>query len=183
MARYASSSIGRAADSKSAGWVFESPLACCKRIVLRSPKYQARNPDMAVSIYKKGQGYWTRVMSAIAMGMLVLMGAVWLADHLKNVRIGRLEPIYTQAITFVVVFAGFFWLGYYLIGRKPKTVDFLIATENEMKKVNWSSRREIRGSTLVVIGLTVIVALIIAVLDYLIYTPLFKWINVLETAA
>ncbi|MHC4414256.1 MAG: preprotein translocase subunit SecE [Planctomycetota bacterium] len=138
---------------------------------------------MAVGIYKKGQGYWTRVMSAIAMGMLVLMGAVWLADHLKNVRIGGLEPIYTQAVTFVLVFAGFFWLGYYLIGYKPKVVDFLIATESEMKKVNWSSRREIRGSTLVVIGLTLVVALIIAVLDYVIYTPLFKWVNVLETAS
>ena len=72
-------------------------------------------------------------------------------------------------------------LGYYLIGRKPKVVDFLIATEGEMRKVNWSSRREIRGSTIVVIGLTCVIAFIIAILDYLIYTPFFQWINVLET--
>ena len=32
---------------------------------------------MAVAIYKKGQGYWVRLMSAIACGTLILMGAVW----------------------------------------------------------------------------------------------------------
>ena len=136
---------------------------------------------MAFGIYKKGQGYWTRVMSAIALGMLVLMGAVWLADNLKNVGIGGLEPVYTQAITFIVFLGVALWLGYYLIGRKPKVVDFLIATEGEMRKVNWSSRREIRGSTIVVIGLTCVIAFVIAILDYLIYTPFFQWINVLET--
>ena len=133
-------------------------------------------------IYKKGQGYWTRMMSAIALGMLALMGAAWLWDNLKNARIAGLEPIYTQTVAFVLVFAGAAWLGYYLIGRKPKVVDFLIATEGEMKKVNWSTRREIRGSTIVVIGLTFVIALIISFLDYLVYAPLFTWAKVLESA-
>ncbi len=137
---------------------------------------------MGAGIYKKGQGYWTRVMSAVAMGTLVLMGAVWLADNLKNTRIFGNEPIFTQAICFVVVFGAFSWLGYYLIGRRQKVVDFLIATEGEMKKVNWSSRKEIRGSTIVVIGLTIIIALMITVMDYLIYSPLLKFMNVLETS-
>ncbi len=133
-------------------------------------------------IYKKGQGYWTRMMSAIALGMLALMGAAWLWDNLKNARIAGLEPIYTQTVAFVLVFASAAWLGYYLIGRKPKVVDFLIATEGEMKKVNWSTRREIRGSTVVVIGLTFVIALIISFLDYLVYAPLFTWAKILEAA-
>ncbi len=137
---------------------------------------------MAIHIYKKGQGYWTRVMSAIGWGTIVLMGGVWLADNLKNARIGRMEPIYTQAGAFLVFFGTFAALGFWLIGCSPRVVDFLIATEGEMKKVNWSSRREIRGSTIVVIGLTIVVAVIISVLDYLIYAPLFKWINVLEVS-
>jgi preprotein translocase SecE subunit len=135
---------------------------------------------MALGIYKKGQGYWTRVMTAIGGGTLILMGAVWLADNLKNIRIGGLEPIYTQAIAVVVVFAVFGWVGYALVGRKPKSVDFLIATEGEMKKVNWSSKKEIRGSTLVVIGLTVVIAVIIAILD-LLYAQLFQLVEVLES--
>lgn len=149
---------------------------------------------MGLRIHKKGQGYWTRVMSAIALGTLVLMGAAWLWDNFKNVRLGGsdeidpatkalvdpgLEPVYTQAGV-AVIFVGFFaLLGYYLIGCKPKVVDFLIATEGEMKKVNWSTRREIRGSTIVVIGLTFIVAVIIGVLD-LAYLKIFQWITVLD---
>ena len=61
-----------------------------------------------------------------------------------------------------------------------EVVDFLIATEGEMKKVNWSTRREILGSTWVVIGLTFVVALIIGVLD-LTYSSFFSWVNVLDT--
>ncbi len=33
---------------------------------------------MQSSIYKKGQGYWTRLMSTVGFGLLVLLGAVWL---------------------------------------------------------------------------------------------------------
>jgi len=72
-------------------------------------------------------------------------------------------------------------LGYYFIGVKPKFVDFLIATEGEMKKVNWSTRREIMGSTWVVIGLTVVVAVLITVMDYMVYSPIFRAIGVLES--
>ncbi len=136
---------------------------------------------MALQVYKKGQGYWTRMMTAIAVGLLVVMGGVWLSDTLGGVRIGNLEAVYLQAVVFVLVLAVFGFVGYYLIGCKPKFVDFLIATEGEMKKVNWSTRREIMGSTWVVIGLTVVIAAIISVLDYLIYSPLFRAVNILES--
>ncbi len=35
--------------------------------------------------------------------------------------------------------------------NKPSNVDFLIATDSEMKKVNWTSRKELIGSSKVVI--------------------------------
>ena len=106
---------------------------------------------MGAGIYKKNQGYYTRVCSAVALATIVLMGAIWLWDLLGGVRIGTLEPVYIQATGAFLVTALFGIFGYYLIGRKPKVVDFMIATEGEMKKVNWSSRREILGSTWVVI--------------------------------
>lgn len=43
-------------------------------------------------------------------------------------------------------------VAYYLVALWPKSVDFLIATDSEMKRVNWSTWREIRGSTLVVVA-------------------------------
>ncbi len=136
---------------------------------------------MDAGIYKKGQGYWTRLMSAIGLGMIVLMGCVWIWDVLKAVRIGNVQPIYISAVGAVIFGAVFGVLGFFLIGRKPGVVDFMIATEGEMKKVNWSTRREILGSTWIVIGLTILVALLCFACD-LLFQRFFMWINVLESA-
>jgi preprotein translocase SecE subunit len=138
---------------------------------------------MNLQIYKKGQGYWTRMMTAIAYGLLVLMGGVWLSQSLQAVRIGTLETIYVQGAALVLVLAVFGAIGYYFIAVKPRFVDFLIATEGEMKKVNWSTRREIMGSTWVVIALTVVVAVLITVLDYLVYSPVFRAVGVLKSGS
>ncbi len=137
---------------------------------------------MAMGIYKPGQGYWTRMMTAVAVGLLSAMGAHWLWGMLAVVRIGDVETVYIQAGAALLLLTVFAYLTWYLVGRKPKFVDFLIATEGEMRKVNWSTRREIMGSTWVVIGLTLVVALIISLLDFGIYTPLFRWMNVLESS-
>ena len=51
---------------------------------------------MSVGIYKQGQGYWVRLMSAIGLGLLVMMGVVWLWDQLSGVQIGDIEPVYVQ---------------------------------------------------------------------------------------
>jgi len=135
---------------------------------------------MAVTIYKKGQGYWTRLMSAIGLGLLVFMGAVWLWDILKGMTWGTIEPVYVSA-TGAVIFIGIFSvLGYYLIGRKPSVVDFMVATEGEMKKVNWSTKREIIGSTWIVIALTIAIAAFCWVCDTG-FAFLFTRIGVLET--
>ena len=136
---------------------------------------------MAAGIYKKGQGYWTRLMSAIGFGMISLMGVVWLWDLLATSRIGELQPVYVQAAAAVIVLGVSGWLGYYLIGRKPLVVDFMIATEGEMKKVNWSTRREILGSTWVVILFTIFIAIYCFSFD-----TIFQWVftlmKVLETS-
>ena len=63
---------------------------------------------------------------------------------------------------------------------KPRTVDFLVATEGEMKKVNWSTRREIVGSTLAVITSAFILTVFCWVVD-LGFSEFFKLINVLRS--
>lgn len=121
------------------------------------------------------------MMSAIAAGLLILMGASWLWKTLNGVRIGSVETVYAQAGAAVIFIAALAVVGYYLIGVHRRVVDFLIATEGEMKKVNWSTRREIMGSTWVVISLTFVVAAIIAFLD-MAYSMLFQTLKVLESA-
>ena len=50
----------------------------------------------------------------------------------------------------------------------PRFADFLIATESEMKKVSWSSRAELVGSTVVVIVTVLILAAYIFGVDSMI---------------
>lgn len=135
---------------------------------------------MAVGIYKKGQGYWTRLMSAIALGTLTLMGCVWIWDEVRVFRIGEIEPVYISAAAATIFALVLGTTGFILFARKPKVVDFMIATEGEMKKVNWSSRREIMGSTWVVIGLTIFIALLCFGFDQM-FIKLFQVVGVLET--
>ena len=103
---------------------------------------------MALGIYKKGQGYYTRLCTTIAYAVLVAMGAWWVASQLETVNFG-FPTQYSTAAGAVIVIVIFGLLGYVLIGRRARTVDFLIATEGEMKKVNWSTRREVVGSTII----------------------------------
>jgi len=138
---------------------------------------------MALGLYKPGQGYWTRVMSAVGWGTLLLMGVAWLWNLLSTAQVGNLESVYVQGGAAVLVLAVGGWLLFWLIGVNQRFVDFLVATEGEMKKVNWSTRREIIGSTWVVIALTVFISAMIFVLDYIIFAPLFRAVGVLDTVA
>ena len=135
---------------------------------------------MSVGIYKQGQGYWVRLMSAIGLGLLVMMGVIWLWDQIGGIQIGELESVYVQGGVSVIVIAICGLIGYQLIGRKPKLVDFMIATEGEMRKVNWSTRREIVGSTILVILLTLLIAIFCKIVD-LAFSTFFQWIDVLQS--
>ncbi|MCB9836008.1 MAG: preprotein translocase subunit SecE [Phycisphaera sp.] len=59
------------------------------------------------------------------------------------------------------------------------SVNFLIATDGEMKKVNWSTRKEVQGSTMVVVIASFLLAMLIFVIDYG-FGAFFKLIGVLE---
>jgi len=136
---------------------------------------------MALTIYKKGQGYYVRLCSAIALGVIALMGGKWVWDMLPNTTLpGVEEAVYTQMVGSLLFVGVLSLLGLWLIGTRRRSVDFMIAVEGEMKKVNWSTRREVMGSTWVVILLTIFVAFFCFVWD-LVFNTFFQTINVLET--
>jgi preprotein translocase SecE subunit len=130
------------------------------------------------AIYKSGQGYWTRIVSAAGFGLLIAQGTFWIW---QKVGAGQQSPamrwtgIGLAAAFFLGVGATVFWL----LGRNVRSVDFLIATEGEMKKVNWSTRREIVGSTLVVIAMTLIISVFCWVWDFA-FSTIFVWMRVLD---
>jgi len=102
-------------------------------------------------------------MTAIGLGLLVIMGAAWLSSHLTFGSAVTQTYVKAGTVAAVLIICGL--VGYHYIGRKPGVVEFFIATEAEMKKVNWSSRREISGSTWVVIGMTVVIGILTGLFD------------------
>lgn len=132
---------------------------------------------MAWEIYKPGQGKWTRILTAAGVGALVLAGVSWVWSEMDGIRDDYLRS-YLQTGMALVVVLGMGALVYWALNW-PKIADFMIATEAEMRKVNWPSRREIVGSTVVVIGGMLMMAAMLWAVDIL-FTALFVEIKVIE---
>jgi preprotein translocase subunit SecE len=114
---------------------------------------------MALKIYKRGQGYYTRLYSALTAAAMVVIGCVVLWQKLQaqdNVYVEFFVPTGVAAVFGALIF----W-----IINKPSIADFMIAAEGEIKKVSWSSRQDIMSSTMVVIGVVIFMSLLLLVAD------------------
>lgn len=88
------------------------------------------------------------------------------------------EALASTIIASVVIVFGTI-LAYWLVAMRTGTVDFLIATDFEMKRVNWSTRREVYGSTIVVIATCLILAATLFFFDFSM-KQFFQTINLLQ---
>ncbi|MEX0777469.1 MAG: preprotein translocase subunit SecE [Phycisphaeraceae bacterium] len=128
------------------------------------------------SLYKPGQGKWTRICTAVGAGLLTLAMIYWIVGELQGIHSehrGTIQAIVGLGILLIV--AGVLW---WLL-NKPRIVEFMIATEAEMRKVNWPTRREVIGSTWVVICGTFLMASLIFVLD-IFFAELFINLRILD---
>lgn len=130
------------------------------------------------SFYKSTQGYWTRMCTTIGWGMIVLWGASFLFKKLSVYRSSDIGQ-YVQMGVAIMWMLGMGFLVYYLAGRHRSCCDFLIAVEGEMKKVSWSTRREIIGATKVVVLFTVLTSILLFVIDTM-FMVFFSSIGVLK---
>ncbi len=121
-------------------------------------------------IYKPGQGKYTRILTFAAVIAIVVIGAYVLSNALT------MHGPYVQFGIPTVIVVALGLLVYWMVNRQ-KSADFLIQTEGEMKKVSWSSRKEVIGSTKVVIITTLIMAAILYGVDML-FVLLFNWLGV-----
>ena len=146
----------------------------------RTPEPQRPAPAKPgfFAIYKKGQGYWTRVGTAIGAGLLGAL-IVWqlyryIPAFMSANDVGRAKRVaLIVAASFGAIYAFICWR----LMNKPANVDFLIATDSEMKKVNWTTRKELIGSTKVVIFFMILIAGLLFALDVLFVVDLvFHWI-------
>ena len=131
---------------------------------------------MAFEIYKRSQGKYTRLCSAFGAGIIVVIGCFVLYGKLEASEFG-LGPkaalwvaTMVPAGLFVVLAVLIFWLV-----NKPTIADFMIVAEGEMKKVSWSSRKEIAVSTFIVIVTIVIMASLLGVTDFS-FQLFFDWL-------
>lgn len=135
--------------------------------------------DSAFSLYKAGQAQYLRWASAIGAGIIAIAGAKWIYDQLALLPAGLAENPYVRSGVPVLIVAAAAWLIFQLIGQRRPTVDFLIATEGEMKKVNWSTRKEVFGATRVVIVTVFSLAILLFLVD-LLFIVFFSSIGVLK---
>jgi len=132
---------------------------------------------VAFELYKSAQGRYVRVATAIAAALVALVVSYYawglLSRHLPDDFAYKVYVVYAApAVLFAVLAA---MTAYYL--NKPKAADFLIATESEMKKVSWSNKAELVGSTIVVIVTVLLLALFIYLADNAIILTLARGLD------
>ncbi len=137
---------------------------------------------VGLRIYKSGQGYHTRMGTAIGIGVLSVFGVAWMSDQLGSFFSSASpyrQPVqYGVPAAFLIVMA---LVTYWIVGLKRSTNDFFIATEGEMKKVSWSTRKEVVRSTKVVIVVVMVMAALLFVADVA-FMLFFNLIEVLKVA-
>ncbi len=124
---------------------------------------------MVFNIYKRGQGKYTRLCSAFCAAIIVVLGCLSLYGKLQAT---ELNP-WMQTMIPTALFVCFGLLIFWLV-NKPSLADFMIAAEGEMKKVSWSSKKEIAVSTFIVIVVVTSMAVLLGITD-LGFQLFFDW--------
>ena len=138
-----------------------------------------------LSIYKRGQGVWTRVAAALgilAMGVYAgIQTAEWLLNYRQpggwHVAEGRYIPYTALGTGFPVALFVIFLLLAYIAGNTTRSANLLIETEIEMRQVTWPSAREVFGATAVVIVVVLLLGLYLFGLDKFFELTLLRWLG------
>lgn len=135
------------------------------------------------SNYKKSQGMIVRTTSGIILFLIALYGCYALYKFIPpldtSIRPYRATfwgteliklPLFDFIINYGMVLSAIFFilislLIYRWLLNKPKTVDFLIETEDELKKVSWPPKHQYFGSTVAVIISVVVIGVFLLVVD------------------
>jgi preprotein translocase subunit SecE len=116
---------------------------------------------MLTQMYKPGQGKYSRLGTGFTVAIIVGIGCFQLYRMLGasdlNLWITTMVP--------VAIFVALSVVTYWLL-NKPVVADFLIAAEGELKKVNWSSRKEVAVSTFIVIIVVLLMAALLGTTDF-----------------
>lgn len=116
---------------------------------------------MPMQMYKPGQGKYSRLGTGFVVAIIVGIGCYRLYQLLGASDLSLWITTMVPAAIFVALAIVTYWLL-----NKPAVADFLIAAEGELKKVNWSSRKEVAVSTFVVIVVVLLMAALLGTTDF-----------------
>jgi preprotein translocase SecE subunit len=116
---------------------------------------------MLTQMYKPGQGKYSRLGTGLTVAIIVGIGCFQLYKMLGASDVSLWITTMVPAAIFVTLSAVTYWLL-----NKPAVADFLIAAEGELKKVNWSSRKEVAVSTFIVIIVVILMAALLGTTDF-----------------
>ena len=131
---------------------------------------------MAVSLYKRGQGVWSRGIAAAGFAALGIWATLqtfqWMGalTHSTAYYVGYWVP--------GMILAVFLGCALYVTNR-ASLADFLIETELEMKKVTWPTSREVLVATGVVIVIVLLLGAFLWCADRWVIQPFFQLIGIL----
>ena len=125
---------------------------------------------MLFKMYKRGQGINTRLWSGLTCFTISAIGCY----RLYQILLSRTNNIWLYTLAPSGVCAAIALLIFWLV-NKPNIADFMIAAEGEIKKVSWSSRREIVASTTIVIGVVLSMGAMLVCVDAL-FRGLFEFV-------
>jgi preprotein translocase subunit SecE len=129
--------------------------------------------------YKPDQGRMARMASFWSIVMLLLFGCYFLHTTLTTYVSALDKPFGGLSIPIVSIrltgsflisallfLGGTFWI--YTFMQKPKTADFLIDVEAELRKVTWPTGQEVVNASIVVVVTVVVLMGFLAGADYVI---------------
>jgi preprotein translocase subunit SecE len=121
---------------------------------------------MLIEKYKWGQGKTTRLYSVVSVSLLAGIGCYRLYQKLvAAVDVTETMGLWITVVVPIAVLLVVAGVLYWLV-NKPTVADFLISAEGELKKVSFSSKKEITVSTFVVIIVVFLMTAMLGVADF-----------------
>lgn len=131
---------------------------------------------MALAIYKKEQGLWTRLTAFLSCEAMLLWGVNNLYEVLPlehslygSLYFTRLIGVEINITYMTLICAGVFLLISSLVFwffNRQKPADFLIETEGELKKVSWPAGPEFIGASVAVMVVIVFTTVYLYLVDF-----------------
>jgi len=139
-----------------------------------------------IGIYKQSQGRVARQLTFVVLGVGIALASYRLWETMKLSSLPSWIPqasaieaylALDHTLPLLLLLVGL-WISFRVVCI-PRFADFLIAVEAEMNKVSWPSRSELVRSSLVVIGIILVLATLLTTFDLIWYT-IFSALGVIQ---